>query len=203
MQTILSEIQQFLGASTPHEWVMLALDNKTLLLIDHAHCEKKAASTALNLMFRYVQYPDLLQQLSRLAREELRHFEKVLSLMTKLGIRFDHLPPGHYAEKLRAPVATFEPKRLIDLLIVSAFIEARSCERFALLVPHLQGEMQDFYASLLASEARHYQLYLNFAQRLSQDDISERLDYFRHIENNIILAPEEVFRFHSGRPLLT
>ena len=121
---MLSEINNFLPCATPEACLQEALLHQDLLLIDHANCEKKAASTALNLMYRYVEHPDLLQQLSRLAREELRHFEQVLELMQSRGIEYQQISSARYAGELRKDVRTFEPARLSDILIVSAIVEA-------------------------------------------------------------------------------
>ncbi|MFC6673475.1 tRNA-(ms[2]io[6]A)-hydroxylase [Marinobacterium aestuariivivens] len=196
----LDEIKDFLGCETPDSWIAAALNNQDLLLIDHAHCEKKAASTAMTLMFRYVDRTDLLNKMSRLAREELIHFEQVLAIMEARGIRYDHLSPARYAGGLRAEVRTHEPGRLVDVLIVGAFIEARSCERFAKLAPFLDDELAKFYRSLLKSEGRHYQDYLGLARDASGEPIDARIETFRRIENELILSADEEFRFHSGAP---
>lgn len=194
----LDELQNFLGCQTPDSWIERAKSDIPLLLVDHANCEKKAASTALNLMFRYVDKPRLLKKLSKLAREELRHFEQVLAIMEQRGIDYPHIGPSRYAGGLRQHVATHEPEKLIDTLIVGAFIEARSCERFAKLAPHLDDELNEFYHSLLKSEARHYRDYLVLAEYYAQRDISERVDFFRDIERQLIVEEDTEFRFHSG-----
>lgn len=198
----LSEIKDFLGCETPQAWLELAAkpESQLILLTDHAHCEKKAASTAMTLMFRYVDRPDLLNKMSRLAREELIHFEQVLVLMEARGHRYDHLSPARYAGGLRQSVRTSEPGRLIDVLIVGAFIEARSCERFAALAPLLDEELARFYRSLLKSEGRHYQDYLHLAREYADAPIDDRIEHFRQVERELILAEDEEFRFHSGRP---
>lgn len=199
----LTEIRQFLACPTPDAWIQLARQAESLptLLIDHAHCEKKAASTAMNLMFRYVDRTDLLNRMSRLAREELIHFEQCLGLMEARGIRYDHLSPSRYASGMRAQVRTSEPGRLIDLLIIGAFIEARSCERFAALAPFLDEELARFYRSLLKSEGRHYQDYLTLAREYAGEPIDERVAFFRQLEQQLIESADETFRFHSGVPL--
>jgi tRNA-(ms[2]io[6]A)-hydroxylase len=200
MQVDISHIIHFLGCKTPVEWCEHAVLEQETLLIDHAHCEKKAASTAIAMLFRYPQYDDLVYALSRIAREELRHFEKVISILKKRGIAFRTLKPARYAEGLLGGVSTKEPERLIDLLITSAFIEARSCERFAAVIPYFDDELQDFYSSLLVSEERHYQLYLKFATQYAEFDIQNRIDYFRQRENALIMQSDQQFRFHSGLP---
>lgn len=199
----LTEIREFLACPTPDAWIEAARQPESLpvLLIDHAHCEKKAASTAMNLMFRYVDRSDLLNKMSRLAREELIHFEQCLALMEARDIEYGHLSPSRYASGLRAEVRTSEPGRLIDLLIIGAFIEARSCERFAALAPFLDDELAKFYRSLLKSEGRHYQDYLSLARDYAGEPIDERVAFFRQLERQLIESPDGEFRFHSGAPL--
>lgn len=201
MTDALQEIHDFLPCRTPHRWIENALDHQDLMLIDHAHCEKKAASTALSLMYRYVDNTELLNKMSRLAREELRHFEQVLAIMNKRGVRYDHLTPARYAAGLRQHVRSDDPGRLVDVLIVGAIIEARSCERFAALAPHLDETLADFYTSLLKSEARHYQDYLKLAEQANGGPVDERLAVFREAERTLVEQPDNEFRFHSG-PLL-
>ncbi|MHA7878315.1 MAG: MiaE family protein [Saccharospirillum sp.] len=197
---LLGDIPAFLGNSTPQAWVSRALEEQETLLIDHAQCEKKAASTALSMMYKYVDRRDLLAKMSKLAREELVHFDQVLKLMDKRGIAYRHLSAGRYAGALHELVRKPEPERLIDRLILGAFVEARSCERFAALVPHLDAELGRFYASLLKSEARHYKDYLTLAQAYSAASIDQRIGVFRQREAELIQDTDPVFRFHSGVP---
>lgn len=201
VMTDISHIREFLQCETPQAWIDNALDNLDILLVDHANCEKKAASTALNLMYRYVEHYDLLNKMSRLAREELRHFEQVIAIMKKRSIAYPQIEAARYAGELRKKVRTSEPYRLIDTLIVGAIIEARSCERFAQLAPHLDNELKDFYLSLLKSESRHYQDYLALAEKVAKpvkEDIAQRIDIFLEQEKKLILEPDDTFRFHSG-----
>jgi len=197
---LLPEIETFLLCPTPDAWLNWAVENQDILLIDHANCEKKAASTALALLFRYVEKADLQYKLSRLAREELRHFEQVLALMQKRGIVYRPLSASHYAERLHRHIRRSEPQRLTDTLIVAAFIEARSCERFFRLAPFLDNELAMFYRSLLKSEARHYQDYLKLAALHSTETIDERVQLFAQIEREAVLSKDAEFRFHSGVP---
>src|SRR5690554_2713317 len=198
----LEAINNFLYCQTPDSWITGALANIDLLLLDHANCEKKAASTALNLMYRYVDDFELLNKMSRLAREELRHFEQVIALMQSRGIPYEQITAARYAAELRKPVRTHEPARLIDTLIVGAIIEARSYERFAKLAPHLDDELRHFYLSLLKSEARHYQDYLALAQKVAgEESLDERITLFLELEKTLIESPDDTFRFHSGVPL--
>ena len=201
MKIDLSEIKSFLACPTPQQWIETALLQQDIMLIDHAHCEKKAASTALSMMYRYVDRAELLHKMSRIAREELRHFEKVLALLQARHINYCHLSAARYAEGLRQHIRPQEPDKLIDTLIIGAFIEARSCERFASICPYLDDELKAFYESLLKSEARHYQDYLGLAQQYSQEPITDRVAHFAHVEKTLILQPDPDFRFHSGVPI--
>ena len=162
---------------------------------------KKAASTAMNLIYRYPEKPELLQQLSRLVREEMRHFEQVLTLIEQRGEVFKTLTPPGYASRLYKQIRTYEPVRLVDTMIVCAIIEARSCERFAAMVPHLSGDLKTFYQGLINAEARHFVLYLDFAKRYAIEPIESRLAFFVAHETALIQAPEAVFRLHGGIPL--
>ena len=195
-------VNSFLTCETPTEWIDKAGDNLDVLLIDHANCEKKAASTALNLIYRYVEHPDLLLQLSKLAREEMRHFEQVVGILKARNITYTQISSARYAGELRKGVRTHEPARLIDVLIVSAIVEARSCERFEKLVPVLDDELAEFYASLLQSEARHFRDYLRLAEGIAEGvDIQERIDVFLAKDLELITSADEQFRFHSGVPV--
>jgi len=200
MSTDISEIITFLKIPTPQPWIDKALKNQDILLIDHAQCEKKAASTALMLIHRYPERKALLYQLSRLAREELRHFEQVLDIMSERGIEFRALSAARYARSLRDKVSSVEPERLVDTLIVGAIIEARSCERFAALAPFLDETLGKYYRFLLKSESRHYRNYLELAQQYSSIDIESKIDMFIAYENALITDVDSDFRFHSGMP---
>ena len=196
----MNEVNEFLYCSTPQAWIDAVAADLPTLLIDHANCEKKAASTALNLIFRYVDKPELSMKLSKLAREELRHFEQVLTLLQKRNIEFEHVSASRYAAELRKGVRTSEPHRLVDMMIVSAIVEARSCERFEAVIPVLDEELAQFYTSLLKSEARHFQVYLNFAKKYSPEDIQPRVDFFLARDRELVESDDSEFRFHSGLP---
>jgi len=199
MDEVLQEIDNFLPCKTPDQWLHNAIDNPELLLIDHANCEKKAASTAVNLTFRYIDNFDLLNKMSRLAREEMRHFEQVLAIMKRRGIGYRHISASRYAEGLRSLVRANEPHKLVDILLVGALIEARSCERFARLAPLLDAELASFYLSLLKSEGRHYRDYLALAEAIEDRvQIDKRLRILSEREGELILSPDSEFRFHSG-----
>lgn len=200
MTSELTKLNNFLACETPVAWIDAALKNQELLLIDHANCEKKAAATAMNLMYRYVDRPDLLQKMSQLAREELLHFEQVIKIMQDKGLIYSHLSASRYASSLREHIRTHEPVRLVDTLIVGAFVEARSCERFAKLAPKLDEVLKKFYLSLLRSEARHFEDYLALAELYANEDISERVAFFAELEAELISGSDKEFRFHSGKP---
>ena len=195
-------VNSFLRCKTPDLWLEQAEANLSVLLIDHANCEKKAASTALNLMYRHVDQTDLILKLSKLAREELRHFEQVVALLKDRNITYAQLSSSRYAGELRSGARTHEPARLVDLLIISAIVEARSCERFARLVKVLDDDLAGFYQSLLKSEARHFQVYLSHAEKIAGSDaIQDRIDHFLAADERLILTPDPDFRFHSGVPV--
>jgi len=188
-------------AATPRVWVDAALADLPTLLVDHANCEKKAASTALALIFAYPEDRQLSVALSRLAREELKHFEQVERLMRKRGVSFVRMKPGRYAGELRKLVRTHEPKRKLDLMIVHALIEARSCERFRLLAQRLPAEVRELYEQLERSEARHFEIYLDFAEReFEPAEIAERLALLAAREADLATLPDAELRFHSGPP---
>ena len=193
-----------LAAPTPAAWVDAACEHWRELLIDHANCEKKAASSALALIFAYPQDQELSGALSRLAREELRHFEQVSQLMRRLQVSFERQRPGRYAARLRAALRQHEPARKLDLILAGALIEARSCERFALLAPRLADPLGSFYAGLQRAEARHFELYLRLAHRAGGDgddaQVGLRLAALAAVEAELITASDEQLRFHSGRP---
>lgn len=196
----LSALFAFLPCQTPEAWLKVALLHQDTLLLNHAYLEKCAARSAVTLMFRYPEKPDLLDKMSRLAREELVHFEQVIKLLKKRGMQFKPIRPSRYVGLFNKAISVKDPQKLIDSLIVGAFIEARSCERFALLAPHLDAELSKFYVSLLQSEARHFQHYIELAQQYSSEPIDERIAFFADIEKNAILSEDNQFRFHSGVP---
>jgi tRNA 2-(methylsulfanyl)-N6-isopentenyladenosine37 hydroxylase len=187
-----------LRSPTPQAWVDDAVANWPELLVDHANCEKKAASTALALMFAYPQDQPLVLALSRLAREELRHYEQVVRAMAALQVPFARQRPGRYAQELRALLSTSEPARKLDLLLCGALIEARSAERFALLAPRLPPPLAGLYESLAVSEARHFELYVGFAQASAPAQWRRRLSELAGREAHLATSTDELLRFHSG-----
>ena len=196
-------IAAFLDTPTPEEWLAEACGRLPEMLLDHANCELKAASTALGFLYRYPERTALVQRMSRLAREELRHFEQVRSIMDDMDIPFERLSASRYAGGLREVVRQEEPYKLLDMLLIGALIEARSCERFAKIAPRLPEKLGRFYGGLLASEARHFEHYVAFAKSecgVDENEIDERLEELKAIEASLIAEPDDEFRFHSGLP---
>jgi len=201
-QDLLAPIYDFLHCETPDRWVEVALQNQDIMLIDHANCEKKAAATAMSLMTKYVERTELLFCAARLAREELHHFEQVVEIMQQRNIAYTMLSPSRYASgMIKHSRHHDELNILVDRLIIGAYIEARSCERFAKIAPHLDETLSRFYTSLLRSEARHFTDYLELAQQYAGEDISQRVASFGQVEAKLIVSPDEQFRFHSGLPV--
>lgn len=195
-----AELHDFLPCATPDAWVAAAAENLETLLVDHAHCERKAAATAMRLMHDYATFDGLQDKMSRLAREELRHFEQVLKIIRSRGMTYQRMVPSRYAAGLRELVRSTEPDRLVDLLVCGAFIEARSCERFEAVIPVLDEEVADFYARLLKSEARHFRDYLSLAEQVNEGPVDDRVAVFAEKEAELVTSPDSQFRFHSGVP---
>ena len=197
----LSDIYQFLGCRTSQSWVEHALANLSLIIQDHANCEKKAAGTAMNLMFRYEFAYDLQCKLAQLVREEMLHYEQVLGIMHERGLEWQYLSAGRYAKGMLKHKRTYEPAAMVDVLIIGAFIEARSCERFSALSEVINdARLAKYYRYLLKSESRHFKDYLALAQSLSEDSIDERVALFKEVESELISSPDDELRFHSGTP---
>ena len=199
-------VLEFLKVDTPTGWINSVASNVDVLLIDHANCEKKAANSALSIIFRYVEYPDLIKHMSKLAREELRHFEQVIDLMLDLEVEYKALSPSRYASALHKEISKEEPYRLIDTLICAAVVEARSCERFAAVSGEVPAKIAEFYLFLLNSEARHFRDYIELARsyakrerrKICGDYVDRRIEVFLDLDIELITRPDEEFRFHSG-----
>jgi tRNA-(ms[2]io[6]A)-hydroxylase len=189
-----------LAAATDPAWAGLALTRLDELLVDHAHCEKKAAGTAVQLLFRYPQQAGLLTPLSQLAREELMHFEQVLALLAERGLAFGRHRPGPYAGRLRELERTHEPARLLDTLLCCALIEARSCERFGLLAQAApEPSLGQFWTRLLEAEARHHGLYLTLARSLAPEaSVAERLRELAAHEASVLADARFTGHLHGG-----
>jgi tRNA-(ms[2]io[6]A)-hydroxylase len=199
---VADNIHEFLGSETPRAWIEAAVANVDILLLDHKNCEYKAASNAINLMAKYQERPDLINAMSRLAREELVHYEQVLKIIKARNIPLRPLSAARYASGLRTLVRRNEPGMITDILLISAFIEARSCERFGAVAPHLDAELSKFYSGLLASEARHFLGYIRLAHLYGDaEDVERRIAVIRPVEQALVAEPDSDFRFHSGPPL--
>ncbi len=188
-----------LAEATRPDWIDEAKAQIGTVLLDHAHLEKKAASTALNLMFRYAHKVPLMRPLSELAREELEHFELMLGVLEARGLPFERIRPAPYAGRLMKAVRTEEPDRLLDTLLCCSLIEARSCERMKILAEGLDDpELAELYRSLLASEARHHTLYTDLATELfGRDVVRTRLSVLAEHEAESLRAPTFMTRMHS------
>lgn len=199
----ISHVLDFLGCQTSQKWLDEAVKNLPILIQDHANCEKKAGGTAMNLIFRYQsqEHDELQRKLAQLIREEMLHYEQVLEIMAERGQKWEHLPASRYASGLLKHKRTYEPEAMVDVLIIGAFIEARSCERFSVLSKVIDDEkLARYYRYLLKSESRHYEDYLYLAQSLTNKPIDERVAFFREREAELISSPDSQMRFHSGVP---
>lgn len=188
-----------LKTDTSERWLEQVRENLPEILIDHAHCEKKAAGCALNLIFAYVDNRELCREMTEIVNEELEHFHRVLDLLERRGIRFRRLKPGSYGRRLNELVRRDEPDRAIDRLLVAGLIEARSCERFDLLRKHVDDpELSDFYHELFESEARHYTAYVRIANMYGDEEtVMTRLHQLADEEAGIIASGHPMPRMHS------
>ena len=190
-----------LHSETSSRWLAQVDDHLDEILIDHAHCEKKAAGTAMNLLFAYVEHQELAREMVNIVNEELEHFTMVLDLMPARGIKFRNLTPGCYGRKLHELIRKGTPERAIDRLLVAGLIEARSCERFALLRDHISDrdpELAEFYGSLFESEARHHTTYVRLAKLFADEAIiNQRMIDLADAEAEIVAEGDPLPRMHS------
>ena len=188
-----------LQSATDARWLRQVDENLNEVLIDHAHCEKKAAGTALNLIFHYVEDRELCQEMTEIVNEELEHFHLVIDLLERRGVKFRRLKPSQYGRKLNDLCRKQEPQRAVDRLLVAGIIEARSCERFQALANHVEDqELATFYRSLFESEARHHATYTRLAMHFAPEkEVMRRLDELAALEAAIIGEGEELPRMHS------
>lgn len=189
-----------LASETDPRWLEEAVQDMDLILLDHAHCEKKAASTAMSTLFRYQDQPQLVAPLAALAREELDHFLQVLAVMKGRGVPFRAAVPSAYGARLHKAVRKRDPEHLLDTLLVAALIEARSCERMKLLADALPDRaLAEFYRELLAAEARHFHTYLDMARSFTERaQVMERLRELAAHEARVLREPCEALRLHSS-----
>lgn len=188
-----------LASETPPEWTDRACGALDEVLLDHAHCEKKAAGGALRLLFSYPNQDFLQRPLAELAQEELSHFQQLLDVLDARGVAFERQKPSPYAGRLHQLVQPKEPHRLSDILLVCALIEARSCERMKCLSEApIDAELRAFYKDLLASEARHHQVYVDLACRVEPADaVRARLKQLAAAEAKILAEGGPDIRLHS------
>jgi tRNA 2-(methylsulfanyl)-N6-isopentenyladenosine37 hydroxylase len=190
---------KFLQQPTSEAWVEQAIANLDIILLDHSHCERKAAGTAVNMMFRYLSSDKLVRALTAIAQEELEHFEQVNQWLDRRGIPLAPLNSPPYAAGLKAEMRKNEPHRMLDSLLVSSLIEARSHERLGLLGTHCpEPELAKFYRGLMASEARHYGIYWTLATHYyDREIVNQRLEELAIVESELLstLYPEP--RIHS------
>ena len=188
-----------LKCATDERWLRQVDEDLDSVLIDHAHCERKAAGTAMNLIMAYVENEALCRAMTEIVNEELEHFHLVLDLLRKRNIRFRRLRPSSYGKRLHELVRKDEPGRGVDRLLVAALIEARSCERFSSLRDHIHdAELAEFYGSLFESEARHHATYVHLAHDFSAAaEVRQRLDELARAEADIINQGDDFARMHS------
>lgn len=190
---------KFLQEPTSNVWLEQALANLDTVLLDHSHCERKAAGVALNLMFRYPAHTQLVRSLTAIAQEELEHFDQVNQILEQRGIPLAPLAAPPYGARLSKQIRSQEPDRLLDALLVSALIEARSHERLGLLGSHCPDlELAKFYRGLMASEARHYGIYWVLATTYcDRDSVNQRLVELAMIESELLSTLHPEPRIHS------
>ncbi len=190
---------KFLEQPTSEAWIEQAIAHLDTILLDHSHCERKAAANALNLMCRYPSDGPLLRELTRLAEEELDHFRQVNEILEERGIPLAPLNAPPYASQLKRQLRHNEPERKLDLLLVSGLIEARSHERLGLLATHLpEPPLAEFYRSLMASEARHYGIFWLLANNeFPRDVVNRRLRELAQVESDILASLHTEPRIHS------
>lgn len=188
-----------LHSASPEQWYAQVEPQLDQLLIDHAHCEKKAAGAAMNLLFSYVENHELTRSMTEIVQEELEHFHLVVDILERRGIVFRKLRPSNYGQQLHALIDKQEPQKAVDRLLVAGLIEARSCERFGILRDRLADrELAEFYGSLFESEARHHSTYVRLARQFaSEEQVRARLVELAAAEADIIAKGDELPRMHS------
>jgi tRNA-(ms[2]io[6]A)-hydroxylase len=190
-----------LQSESTQRWLEQVDQHLDELLIDHAHCERKAASTAMNLMNAYTENRRLCREMKRIVEEELEHFEMVLEILDQRGVTFRRIASGPYGKQLTQLIRQVEPHRGVDRLLVASLIEARSCERFRLLAERIktrEPQLSEFYSSLFESEARHHTTYVQLAEDFQpREVVKKRLHQLSEKETEIILKGSELPRMHS------
>ncbi len=188
-----------LQSTSQDRWLQQVRLHLDEILIDHAHCEYKAAATAMSIMGTYIDRRDLVSAMAEIVDEEMEHFHLVVKILDARGIPFRKQKPGHYGRELNALLRPHEPERAVDRLLVSGLIEARSCERFSLLAEHVEdSELASFYNSLFESEARHHSTYVRLAKTFASEEVVKvRLRDLAGAEAEIIGRGNPLPRMHS------
>jgi tRNA-(ms[2]io[6]A)-hydroxylase len=188
-----------LHSTSSDRWLAQVKSHRNEILVDHAHCEQKAAAAAMDLMFDYVENQELCREMTEIVNEELEHFHLVMKILNERSIRFHKMKPGPYGRRLKELVRRQEPHKAIDRLLIAGLIEARSCERFMLLRDHLEDdELSTFYGSLYESEARHHATYTRLAQSYGDaEEVNRRLEELAASEATIIADGFDQPRMHS------
>jgi tRNA-(ms[2]io[6]A)-hydroxylase len=190
-----------LQSTSRQQWLDQVDRSLPEILVDHAHCEHKAAATAMSLLGTYIEHRELCREMTEIVQEELEHFHLVRDLLARRNIPFHRQPPAHYGKELNALVRPHEPGRAVDRLLVASLIEARSCERFSLLAEHVADrdpELSQFYRSLFESEARHHTTYVRLAKLFADDQtVRQRLSELSQAEAEIIGRGNALPRMHS------
>ena len=203
---VIPEVLEFLAIPTPQAWLEAACSQLDVLLLDHLHCEYKAAAFGMKMLKSYASWQAFSHKLTQLIREEVLHFEQVQTILHKRHIKYAPLPAGRYAKCLHQASKDFGATKQLDAFIIAALIEARSCERFYALAEVLEDkELAGFFRFLAQSESRHFLDYLEFGKILAQEsdwDFNARVAELKKIEQDLITSPDSLFRFHSGMPIL-
>ncbi len=189
---------EMLRAKVPDDWIPKMKANLPAVLVDHAHLERKAATTALNLE-KYRELHPRVRDLNAIAIEELQHFELVLDLLKKRGIPFAQAHPSPWISGLMRSIRNGSRQQVIDHLICCALIEGRSCEKFQILARELQeqdAELAGFYRSLVESEGNHYATYLIMAREIDLDETQRRLDFYLDLDAELIRKPNPIPMLH-------
>ena len=188
-----------LAEPTRPEWFESIEPHLDLILIDHAHLEKRAASTALSMIFHYTGLEGVPRRLSDVVQEEMEHFTRMLDLLDARGVELIRLDPAPYAKELVREIRNHEPERFLDRMLVAALIEARSCERFSVLAENLDDpRLKEFYYELFESEARHYTLYTGIARlHFPEEVVKVRLKELATLEVQALRKGQDLPRLHS------
>ena len=188
-----------LQSTSQQRWLDQVDESLEEILVDHAHCEHKAAANAMSIMGAYIDNVEICREMTEIVNEELEHFHLVIALLERRGIKFRCQPAGHYGRELNSLVRPRGAERAVDRMLIASLIEARSCERFSLLADHVQDqELSEFYRSLFESEARHHSTYVRMAKHFAPDDVvKQRLQELSALEAAIIAKGNSLPRMHS------